>query len=101
MTKFKDYIILNGSDTRRESAQSELERRVRECLKVGWMPLGGVVYMGTETVDSFTCHVFCQAMGKPEPDEAPHGYFAGSGSLAYVPDAQEPVAATDSPIVSE
>lgn len=73
MTKqkyFTRYEIVNGSDTRRLTAQADLATKVLAYLEEGWIPLGGVVYLGTETVSGFTCHVFCQAMARPhEVDE--------------------------------
>lgn len=62
---FTNYTIVNGRNPRRILAQSDLEKQVLAFMEEGWIPLGGVTYLGTETILSFTCQVFCQAMGRP------------------------------------
>lgn len=60
----EDYTIISGFDSRRESAQAALVTEVKFWMARGWQPIGGVVFVGTETHRGFTCLVYCQAMVK-------------------------------------
>lgn len=69
MKTYAAYALVNGKAETYDDAQKKLASYVEFQMIKGWMPQGGVIFVGLITERDTTNFVFCQAIFKPARPE--------------------------------
>lgn len=62
VNKYATYAIVNGKDEDYNVAQKSLASQVEIQMAQGWMPQGGIVFIGQVSENGVLLFVFCQAI---------------------------------------
>lgn len=69
MTTYAAYALVNGKHPDYNTAQKTLANQIDLQMAKGWMPQGGVIFVGLITEKDITNFVFCQAIIQPAAQE--------------------------------
>lgn len=72
MKEYAHYAIINGKDADFNLAQKTLASRVELQMIKGWIPQGGVLFIGLVKERDGELFVFSQALFMPAPIEMVH-----------------------------